>query len=72
MVTRCVQNVQLVNVSLDTVEFPVKVLDSRRVLVIKPLVEKSRNYGCLPNFCGAQNHHPVAILGRDVELVFGR
>lgn len=69
MISRCVQNVQLVNVSLDAVEFPVKVLNSWSVLVVKPLVQKPRNDGCLPNFSGAQNHHPVAVLGRYVELI---
>lgn len=71
MVSRRVQNVQLINVSPDAVEFPVKVLDGGRVLVVEPLVEEPRDDCSLPNFSGAQNHHPVAVLGRDVELVLG-
>lgn len=69
MIPRRVQNVQLVNVSPDAVEFPVKVLDGGRVLVVEPLVEEPRDDCSLSNFGGAQNHHPVAILRRDVELV---
>lgn len=71
MIPRGVQNVQLINVSPDAVEFPMKVLDGWRVLVVKALVEEPRDDRSLPNFGGAQNHHPVAILGGDVELVFG-
>lgn len=71
MIPRCVQNVQLVNVPPDAVELPVKVLDGWRVLVVEPLVEEPRDDGSLPNFGGAQNHHPGAVLGRDVQLVFG-
>lgn len=71
MISRGVQNVQLVNVSPDAVEFPMKVLNSGRILVVKPLVQKPRDDCSLPNFGGAQNHHPVAILGRYVELVLG-
>lgn len=71
MISRCVQNVQLVNFSPDAVEFPMKVLNSGRVLVVKPLVQKPRDDGSLPNFGGAQNHHPMAILGRYVELTLG-
>lgn len=71
MISRCVQNVQLVNVSPDAVEFPMKVLNSWCVLVVNSLVQKPRDDGCLPNFSGAHNHHPVAILGRDVELILG-
>lgn len=71
MISRCVQNVQLVNFSPDAVEFPMKVLNSGRVLVVKPLVQKPRDDGSLPNFGGAQDHHPVAILGRYVELILG-
>lgn len=48
-----------------------KVLNSRCVLVIKFLVQKPRDDGSLPNFSGAQDHHPVAVLGRYVELVLG-
>lgn len=68
MIPRSVQNVQLVNVSPDAVEFPMKVLDGGCVLVVNFLVQKPRDDGCLPNLSGAQNHHPVAILGRNVEL----
>lgn len=71
MISRGVQNVQLVNVSPDAIEFPMKVLNSGRILVVKPLVQKPRDDCSLPNFSGAQNHHPVAILGRYVELVLG-
>lgn len=48
-----------------------KVLDGGRVLVVEPLVEEPRDDGSLSNFGGAQNHHPGAILGRDVQLIFG-
>lgn len=72
MVSRCVKDVQLVNVPPDAVEFPVKILNSRSVLVIESLIEKPRDYGCLSNFGGAQDHHPVAVLGRDVKLILGR
>lgn len=69
MVSRCVQDVQLVNVPPDAVKLPVKVLDGRCVLVVEPLVEEPRDDGGLSNFRGAQDHHPVAVLGRNVELV---
>ena len=71
VISRCIQNVQLVNFSPDAVEFPVEILNGRRVLVIEPLVQKPRDDGGLPHFGGAQDHHPVAVLGRYVERVLG-
>lgn len=58
--------------SFDTVEFPVKVLNCRCVVLVKSFVEEPRDNCGFPNFSGAQNHHPVAVLGRYVELVVGR
>lgn len=72
MVARRVQYVQLVNIPLDAVQFPVKVLDGRRVLLVEPPVQEAGHDGRLPNFGGSQNDHPVAVLGRDGEITLGR
>lgn len=69
MVSRRVQNVQLVYIPADAVKLSMKVLNGRCVLVVKTLVEKPRNYSCLSNFGRSQNHHPVAVFAGDVELV---
>lgn len=71
MVSRCIKDVQLVNIPSDAVKLSMKVFNSWCVLVVKPLVEKPRDDGRLPNFSGAENDHPVAILGRNVEVVLG-
>ena len=72
VIPRRVQDVQLVQLSPDAVKFPVEVLDGRRVLVVKPLVQKPGDDCGFAHFGGAQDDHPVAVLGRDVELVLGR
>lgn len=72
MISRCVQDVKLVNVPSDAVKFPVEIFNSGCVLVIKSLIQKPRDDGCLPNFSGAQNHHPVTILSRNVKVTLRR
>lgn len=69
MISRGVQNIQLVNISSDAVEFSVEVLYGRGVLVIKPSGEEAGHYSRFANFSRAQNNHPVAILCWDVKLV---
>lgn len=69
MISRGVQNIQLVSISSDAVKFPVEVLYSWCVLVIKPSGKEPGHYCRLANFSGAQNDHSVAILRWDVKLV---
>lgn len=69
MISRCVQYIQLINISSDAVEFSVEVLNGRGVLIIKPSGEEPGHYSRLANFSRAQNDHPVAILRWDVKLV---
>lgn len=71
MVSGRIQYVQLVNVPLDAVHFPVKVLDSRRVLLVESPVQESGHDCTFANFGGSKNHHPVAVLCWDVKIAFG-
>lgn len=71
MVPGRVQNVQLVDAPADAVELPVEVLDGRRVLLVHARAQKARDDGRLAHLAGAQDHHPAAVLGRDVEPVLG-
>lgn len=72
MVSRCVQDVQLVDVPADAVELAVKVLDGGRVLVIKALVQKPRDDGSLAHLGRAEHDHAVAVFSRDVKVLLGR
>lgn len=72
VVPRCVQYVQLVNVPLDAVQFPVKILDGRRVLLLEPPVQEPGHDRRFPDFGGSQNHHPVTVLRRDGKVALGR
>ncbi len=69
MIPRGIQNVQLVYISFNAVEFPVKVLYGRRVLLLEASVQEARHYRRLANFGGSENDHPVAVFRRDVKLV---
>lgn len=72
MIPWSIQDVQLVHLSLDAVEFPVKVLYGRRVLFLKAPVQKPGHDRRFPNFGGSENDHPVAVLRWDVKLVLWR
>lgn len=72
MIPWSIQNVQLIHISFDAVEFPVKVLYGRRVLLLKASVQKAGHYRRFPNFCGSENDHPVAVFRRDVKLILRR
>lgn len=67
MVARGVQDVQLVHVPVDVVHLSMKVLDGRRVLVLKATVEEAGNDRALAHTGGTQHHHPVGVLGRHAE-----
>lgn len=63
MIPRSVQNVQLVNVSPDAVEFPMKVLDGGCVLVVNFLVDpRPRRDGELVSFTPEMTRERLCLL----------
>lgn len=72
MVSRRVQNVQLIDITADAIEFPVEILNSWRVLIIKALVQKARDDRRFAHFGRSEHDHAVAVLGWNIEIMLGR
>lgn len=58
MISTCAQNVQLVNVPPDAVEFPMKVVNSGRVLVVYSVVRNQEMMAVFPSFVGRHPPQP--------------
>lgn len=67
MIPRCIQDVQLIYVASNIVNFAVEILNGGCVLVIKAAIEKPRDNGTLAHPGGSQYNHPVGILGWHIQ-----
>lgn len=67
MVTRGVQDVQLVHVPMDVVHLAMKVLDGGCVLILKAAIKETGDNGALAHPGGTQHHHAVGVLSGHVE-----
>lgn len=67
-----VEDVQLVDLAADAVELAVEVLDGGRVGVLEAARQEARHDGRLAHLGRAEDHHAVAVLGRDPQLRVAR